>query len=110
MKQCTATGQVVPATFLTSWARECGTLTPQQAIRVRPQHLYTMYSISLRKPLYNINSTILSVLNALCVLSNPCSKLDASLIRTLKSGPMVALVNYSPRWAAPVAQMVEHSP
>jgi hypothetical protein len=34
MKQCTATGQVIPAASLTSWARGCGIITPQQALRV----------------------------------------------------------------------------
>jgi hypothetical protein len=34
MKQCRATGQAVPASSLTSWARLCGPISPQQAIKV----------------------------------------------------------------------------
>ena len=34
MKQCRATGQLVPPSSLTSWARVCGTISPTQALKV----------------------------------------------------------------------------
>jgi hypothetical protein len=34
IKQCRATGQIVPASSLTSWAHNCGTISPNQALKV----------------------------------------------------------------------------